>query len=157
MSWNLRWTAACNNFSRIFQSGVRRNGQVVQGYPSIIEAREEHEDDEEDEEEDRAPSVSPSSERNRAVNLRDASARSLLSGPGQRTTVQSSRSSRTKIQEITLTTLDPSNLSPRWVRSPLICLSTCVCFGHSSAQSLSCKTWSEAKVRNNICSRCLLY
>ncbi|XP_035038938.1 potassium voltage-gated channel subfamily H member 8 [Hippoglossus stenolepis] len=95
------------------QSGVRRNGQVVQGYPSIIEAQEEHEDDEEDEEEDRAPSVSPSSEQNRAVNLRDASARSLLSGPSQRTTVQSSRSSRTKIQEITLTTLDPSNLSPR--------------------------------------------
>ncbi|XP_069371907.1 voltage-gated delayed rectifier potassium channel KCNH8 isoform X2 [Paralichthys olivaceus] len=94
------------------QSGVRRNGQVVQGYPSIIEAQEEHEDNEE---EDRATSVSLSSEQNRAVNLRDASARSLLSGPSQKTTIQGSRCSLRKIQEITLTTLDPSNLSPRIV------------------------------------------
>ncbi|XP_023282428.1 potassium voltage-gated channel subfamily H member 8 [Seriola lalandi dorsalis] len=97
------------------QSGVRRNGRVVQGYTSIIEAREEHEDDEEEEEEDEAKSVSLSSERNRAVNLRDAGGKSLLSRPSQKTTGQSSRRSQKKIQEITLTTLDPSNLSPRIV------------------------------------------
>ncbi|CAB1458414.1 unnamed protein product [Pleuronectes platessa] len=116
------------------QSGVRRNGQVVQGYPSIIEAQEEHEDDEEDEEEDRAPSVSPSSERNRAVNLRDASARSLLSGPSQRTAVQSSRSLRSKIQEITLTTLDPSSLSPRPV-SPCAAVSILVIILHRASRA----------------------
>lgn len=86
---------------------------MVQSYPSINEAQEEHEDDEEEEEEDEAMSVSLSSERNRAVNLRDAGGKSLLSRPSQKTMGQSSGRSRKKIQEITLATLDPSNLSPR--------------------------------------------
>ncbi|KAM7384060.1 hypothetical protein PAMA_011419 [Pampus argenteus] len=93
-------------------SGVRRNGRVVQGYPPIIEAQEEEHEEDEDEEDD-AVSVSLSSERNRAVNLRDTEGKSPLSQPSQKTTGQSSRRSRRKVQEITLTTLDPSNLSPR--------------------------------------------
>ncbi|KAL7381896.1 hypothetical protein ABVT39_013080 [Epinephelus coioides] len=98
------------------QSGVRRNGRVVQGYPPIIETQEEHEEDEEEEEEeDEAMSVSLSSERNRAVNLGDTGGKSLQSRSSQKTAGQSSRRSRRKIQEITLTTLDPSNLSPRIV------------------------------------------
>ncbi|KAM9339876.1 voltage-gated delayed rectifier potassium channel KCNH8 [Symphorus nematophorus] len=91
------------------QSG--RNGRVVQGYPPIIEAQEEDEEEDEDE----AMSVSLSSERNQAVNLRDTGGKSPLSQPSQKTMGQSSRTSRRKIQEITLTTLDPSNLSPRIV------------------------------------------
>lgn len=86
---------------------------MVQGYPPIIETQEEHEEDEEEEEEDEAMSVSLSSERNRAVNLGDTGGKSLQSRPSQKTAGQSSRRSRRKIQEITLTTLDPSNLSPR--------------------------------------------
>ncbi|XP_039977787.1 potassium voltage-gated channel subfamily H member 8 [Xiphias gladius] len=96
------------------QSGVRKNGRVVQGYPPIIEDQEEREVNE-DEEEDEATSVSLSSERNRAVSLGDADGKSLLSQPSQKTTGQSSKRSRRKIQEITLTTLDPCNLSPRIV------------------------------------------
>ncbi|XP_045915121.1 potassium voltage-gated channel subfamily H member 8 [Micropterus dolomieu] len=93
------------------QSGVGRNGRVVQGYPTIIEAQEEHEEEEENE----AMSVSLSSERNWTENLRDAGGKSPLSRPSQKTTGQSSRRSRREIQEITFTTLDPSNLSPRIV------------------------------------------
>ncbi|XP_031709565.1 potassium voltage-gated channel subfamily H member 8 isoform X1 [Anarrhichthys ocellatus] len=105
------------------QSGVRRNGGVVQGYPRIIEVQEDNEEDEEEgeeedeeeEEEDEAMSVSVSSERKQAVNLGDTGGKSQLSRSSQKTSVQSSRRSRRKIQEITLTTLDPSNLSPRIV------------------------------------------
>ncbi|KAI3358479.1 hypothetical protein L3Q82_014899 [Scortum barcoo] len=99
-------------------SGVRRNGRVVQGYPPIIEAQRQHKEDEEEEEEeeeDEAMSVSLSSEQNRAVNPRDAGEKSPLTRPSQNTTGRSSRRSRRKIQEITLATLDPSNLSPRIV------------------------------------------
>ncbi len=85
---------------------------MVQGYPPIIEAQEENEDDEEEEEDD-AISVSLQSGRNQAGTLRDTSGTSPLSRPSQKTTGQSSRRSRRKLQEITLTTLDPSNLSPR--------------------------------------------
>ncbi|XP_059206694.1 potassium voltage-gated channel subfamily H member 8 [Centropristis striata] len=96
------------------QSGLRRNGRVIQGYPPIIEAQEEHEGDEE--EEDETMSVSLSLERNRAVNLGDTGGgKSPLSRSSQKTAGQSSRRSQRKIQEITLTTLDPSNLSPRIV------------------------------------------
>ncbi|XP_028284367.1 potassium voltage-gated channel subfamily H member 8 [Parambassis ranga] len=96
------------------QSGVRRNGQVVQGHPPLMEAQIEHEEDAEvEEEEDAAMSVSLSSEQNRAVKLRDTGGKSPLCRPSQKT--QSSSTSRRKIQEITLTTLDPSNLSPRIV------------------------------------------
>ncbi|XP_023142853.1 potassium voltage-gated channel subfamily H member 8 isoform X1 [Amphiprion ocellaris] len=96
------------------QSGVRRNGRVLQGYPPIIEAQEEHEEDEEEEERE-AMSVSVSSEQNRAVNLRDAGGKSPLCQPSQKTMAQISSRSRRKIQEISVTTLDPSNLSPRIV------------------------------------------
>lgn len=94
-----------------FQSGVRRNGRVVQGFSPITEAQEETEAD--GKEDDEATSVSLSSDRNRAVNLRDAGGTSPLGRPGQRTTGQ--MTSQRKIQEMTLTTLDPSNLSTRWV------------------------------------------
>ncbi|KAM3596518.1 uncharacterized protein V6R79_015986 [Siganus canaliculatus] len=103
------------------QAGVGRNGRVLQGYPPIIEAQEDHEEDqeeeedEEEEEEDEAMSASLSSERNRTVNLRDTGGKSPQSRPSQRSTGQSSRKSRRKIQEMTLSTLDPSNLSPRIV------------------------------------------
>lgn len=124
--WYLSWlskTLFLFFFKFNFQSGVGRNGRVVQGYPPIIEAQEEHEDDEEEEEEDdEAMSVSMSSERKPAVDLRDTGGKSPLSRPSQKTTRRSSRRSRRKIQEINPTTLDPSNLSPRWIWSPLICL-----------------------------------
>ncbi|XP_074469993.1 voltage-gated delayed rectifier potassium channel KCNH8 [Sebastes fasciatus] len=97
------------------QSGLRRNGRVVHGYPSIIETQDEDEEDEEEEEEEEDEAVSVSFERNRSVNLGDTGGKSPLSQPSQRTTGRSSRRSRRKIQEITLTTLDPSNLSPRIV------------------------------------------
>ena len=100
---------------------------MVQGYPPIIEAQEEdEEDDEEEDDEDEAMSVSLSSERNQAGHLGDTGGKSPLGRSGQKTTGRSSRRSRRKIQEITLTTLDPSNLSPRWVSPPSICLSACV-------------------------------
>ncbi|TKS88571.1 Potassium voltage-gated channel subfamily H member 8 [Collichthys lucidus] len=54
-------------------------------------------------------------ERNQTVNLRDTAGKSPLSRPSQKTAGQSSKRSQRKIQEITLTTLDPSNLSPRIV------------------------------------------
>ncbi|TNN72199.1 Potassium voltage-gated channel subfamily H member 8 [Liparis tanakae] len=109
----------------VTQSGVRRNGGVVQGYPRIIEAQEEHEedkeveeeeeDDEKEGEEEEAVSVSLSSERKRTVNLGDTGGKSQLSRSSQKTSGQSSRRSRRKIQETTVTTLDSSNLSPRIV------------------------------------------
>ncbi|XP_068603669.1 potassium voltage-gated channel subfamily H member 8 [Brachionichthys hirsutus] len=97
------------------QSGMGRNGRVVQGHPPIVEAREEHVAD--DEEEDETGTLSLLSERNRRTKLGDGDVggRLPLSQPSQKTTGQSSRGSRRKIQEITLATLDPSNLSPRVV------------------------------------------
>lgn len=92
---------------------MRRNGQVVQGYPPIIEAQKEHEEDEEEEEEDQPMSVSLSLERDQGVNLRGTSEKSPLRQPSQKTMGQSSKRSQRKIQEITLTTLDPSSLSSR--------------------------------------------
>ncbi|XP_034748600.1 potassium voltage-gated channel subfamily H member 8 [Etheostoma cragini] len=99
------------------QSGVKKNGRVVQGYPPIIEAKVEQEEDEEDEEEeekDEAMSVSLPQERNQTVNL-GTGGKSPLSRPSQKTTGQSSMRSQRKIHKITLTTLDPSNLIPRIV------------------------------------------
>ncbi|XP_034096928.1 potassium voltage-gated channel subfamily H member 8 [Gymnodraco acuticeps] len=94
------------------QTVLKRNGRVGQGFLPIIEAQEEHEEDEEVEEEDKALSVS--SERNQVVNLGDTGGKTLLSRSSQKTTEQPRRSQR-KIQGITLTTLDPSSLSPRIV------------------------------------------
>ncbi|XP_029022928.1 potassium voltage-gated channel subfamily H member 8 isoform X2 [Betta splendens] len=87
------------------QSGVRRNGQIVQGYPPIIEERKE---EEEDEEEERPVSL----EQNRGVRH---SEKSPLRRPGEKFMGQSSRRSQGKIQEMTLSTLDPSSLSSRIV------------------------------------------
>lgn len=85
---------------------------MVQGYPSITEAQEEHEEDAELEEQE-AVSVSLLSGQKRAVNLRDAGEKSPMCGPSQKSVAQNSSRSQRKIQEITLNTLDPSNLSPR--------------------------------------------
>ncbi|XP_026155967.1 potassium voltage-gated channel subfamily H member 8 [Mastacembelus armatus] len=95
------------------QSGVRRNGQVVQGYPPIVEVPEEHVKDEEEEEEDRVTSLS--SARTRAVNNRAVGGKSPMRQPNQKSMDQNARRSQRTIQEITLTTLDPSNLSSRIV------------------------------------------
>ncbi|XP_069032835.1 voltage-gated delayed rectifier potassium channel KCNH8 [Embiotoca jacksoni] len=96
------------------QSGERRNGRVFQAHPPLIEAQEEHNEDVE-EEDDEAMSVSLSLEQNQAVNLGEFGEKSPLCQPSQKTMAQSSCRSRRKIQEITVTTLDPSNLSPRIV------------------------------------------
>ncbi|XP_072226361.1 voltage-gated delayed rectifier potassium channel KCNH8 [Leuresthes tenuis] len=96
------------------QSGVRTNGRVVQGQLPLIEAQEEQ-GHSEDEEHDEAVSVSLVAEQNRAANLRDAGGKSPLCQPGHKTVTQSSSRSQRKIQEISLTTLDPFNLSPRIV------------------------------------------
>ncbi|XP_030597110.1 potassium voltage-gated channel subfamily H member 8 [Archocentrus centrarchus] len=97
------------------QSGVKRNGQLVQGYPPITEAQEEHEEEDAELEEHEAMSISLSSEQKRAANLRDAGEKSSLCGPSQKNVAQISSRSRRTIREITLNTLDPSNLSPRIV------------------------------------------
>ncbi|XP_056153960.1 potassium voltage-gated channel subfamily H member 8 [Lampris incognitus] len=105
------------------QSEVRGNGRAIQGYPSIIQRKgqeEDEEEEEEEEEEDEAVSVSSSLKRSQVVYLRDGtSGHSSLGRPGQKnkTTDQKTRGSRRKmkIQQATLTTLDPSNLSPRIV------------------------------------------
>lgn len=83
---------------------------MVQGYPPITEAQKEHK---EEEEEDQGMSVSLSLEQSRAVNLRDTSEKSPLKPLSQKTMGQNSKRSQRKIQEITLTTLDPSSLSSR--------------------------------------------
>jgi len=85
---------------------------VVQGQLPLIEAQEEQ-GHSEDEEHDEAVSVSLVAEQNRAANLRDAGGKSPLCQPGHKTVTQSSSRSQRKIQEISLTTLDPFNLSPR--------------------------------------------
>ncbi|XP_034016972.1 potassium voltage-gated channel subfamily H member 8 [Thalassophryne amazonica] len=95
------------------QSAVKRNGRVIQGYSPIVETQLGHEEGKE--EEDGPFCVSLLSERNQATNLRDISGKSPVSQPRQKTEGPSSRRSQRKIQEITLTTLDPSNLSPRIV------------------------------------------
>lgn len=126
-----RWAKVILDFNLIllfFQSEVKRNGRVVQGYPPITEAQEEHEEDAEleEQEEQEAVTVSLLSRQKRAVNLRGAGEKSPMCGPSQKSVAQNSSRSRRKIQEITLNTLDPSNLSPRWVCSPLIGLTSCL-------------------------------
>ncbi|TWW65752.1 Potassium voltage-gated channel subfamily H member 8 ELK1 [Takifugu flavidus] len=96
------------------QSGVRRNGQVVQGYPPIIEAHGLDEEKGNDE----GTSGSLSTERNRMLNLRDTDGISPLTRDSEKATTtaaQSYRRSRRKIQSVSLASLDASNLSPRTV------------------------------------------
>lgn len=95
----------------VFQSGVRRNGRVVQGYPPIIEAHEEDQ-----KENDEGVPLALSGEQNGTSKLRDTDGICPLTREGQKETKtagQSSRRSERKIQNFTLTSLDPSNLSPR--------------------------------------------
>lgn len=84
---------------------------MVQGYSPIIEAQEEDQ-----KENDEGMPVSLSTERNRTPNLRDTEGICPLTRDGQKATKtagQSSRRAERKIQNFTLTSLDPSNLSPR--------------------------------------------
>lgn len=100
-----------NHFMCAFQSGVRRNGRMVQQYPPVIEAHEE-----EQKESDEAMPVSLSTGRNRTPNLSDTDGICSLTRDGQKATKtaeQSSRRPERKIQIFPLTSLDPSNLNPR--------------------------------------------
>uniref|UniRef100_H3DK56 Potassium voltage-gated channel, subfamily H (eag-related), member 8 n=1 Tax=Tetraodon nigroviridis TaxID=99883 RepID=H3DK56_TETNG len=116
LTYNLREgqeTHVKARLSTATQSGVRRNGRVVQGYPPIIEAHEEDQ-----RENDEGMPVSLSTERNRTPNLRDTDGTCPLTRGGQKaakTPGQSSRRPGRDIQSFTLTSLDPSNLSPRVV------------------------------------------
>uniref|UniRef100_A0A3Q2QQD6 Potassium voltage-gated channel subfamily H member 8 n=1 Tax=Fundulus heteroclitus TaxID=8078 RepID=A0A3Q2QQD6_FUNHE len=125
------WLSFCLWFSRLelvvsllFQSGVRRNGRVVQGQPRVTEAQEEQDGDADEEEPDHAESVSLLTEHNRAENLRGAVGKSPLCQPRQKTIAHCLGRSQTKThQEVTPTAPDPSDLSPRWVQ--LVKLLTC--------------------------------
>lgn len=75
----------------VFQSGVRRNGRVVQGYPPIIE--------EDQKENDEGVPLALSREQTRTSNLRDTDGICPLTRDGQK--------------ETKMKTLDPSNLTPR--------------------------------------------
>lgn len=99
-------------FTYAFQSGVRRNGQVVQGYPPIIEAHGLDEEKGNDE----GTSGSLSTERNRTLNLRDADGISPLIRDSEKATTTAGQScgrSGRKMQNFSLAALDASNLSPR--------------------------------------------
>nr|XP_057903733.1 potassium voltage-gated channel subfamily H member 8 [Doryrhamphus excisus] len=91
------------------QSGVKRNGRLVQGYAPLAEAQGGHDKDKREDDD------GLSSEQNTAVNLRGTSGSSPAGQPGHRSRGQSSERSRRMSQDITLVTLDPSNLSPRIV------------------------------------------
>ncbi|KAM4550366.1 voltage-gated delayed rectifier potassium channel KCNH8 [Fundulus diaphanus] len=98
------------------QSGVRRNGRVVQGQPRVTEAQEEQDGEADEEELDHAESVSLLTEHNRAENLRGAVGKSPLCQPRQKTIAHCLGRSQTKThQEVTPTAPDPSDLSPRIV------------------------------------------
>lgn len=94
---------------------------MIQGYPSIIERKtqqEEEEEDEDEEEEDEAVSLSPSLEQNSVVYLRDGSGGKSPPGPPSQRSKNTGPSftrsrAKMKIQQMSLTTLDPSNLSLR--------------------------------------------
>lgn len=82
---------------------------MVQGYPPIIEA---HGLDEEKGNEEGASSA----ERSRTLNLGDTDGISPLTRDSEKATTtagQSSRRSGRKIQNVSLASLDASNLSPR--------------------------------------------
>ncbi|XP_071231148.1 voltage-gated delayed rectifier potassium channel KCNH8-like [Salvelinus alpinus] len=126
LTYNLREGHECHVISRLStkpldtQTEGRGNGRVIQCYPSIIENQEE------EEEEDELASVSPELVRNSVLYTREVS--SVKSPPGRagmarelhsgrEVTHQSTRKLRKKIQirQKALTTLDPSNISPRVV------------------------------------------
>ncbi|XP_070397561.1 voltage-gated delayed rectifier potassium channel KCNH8 isoform X2 [Nothobranchius furzeri] len=91
------------------QSGVRRNGRVVQGHSTNAE---EHEEDAEDDDHDETVCVSLLCNQSRPADLKGAGGKSPLDRPGQKT---SSNPSQRRVSDITPTNLDPSNLSPRIV------------------------------------------
>ncbi|XP_070995328.1 voltage-gated delayed rectifier potassium channel KCNH8-like [Oncorhynchus clarkii lewisi] len=126
LTYNLREGHECHVISRLStkpldkQTEGRGNGRVIQSYPSIIENQEE------EEEEDELASVSPELVRNSVLYTREVSSGKSPSGragmerelhSGREVTHQSTRKLREKIQirQTALTTLDPSNLSPRVV------------------------------------------
>ncbi|XP_015229610.1 PREDICTED: potassium voltage-gated channel subfamily H member 8 isoform X2 [Cyprinodon variegatus] len=97
-------------------AGGRRNGRVVQGRPTVSEAQEGHEGGTDEEEPDNTESVSLLTEHHRAENLKDAVGRSPLRPSRHKTITHcTGRSQKKQQQEVTATTLDPSNLSPRIV------------------------------------------
>lgn len=93
---------------------------MVQGQPTVAEAREEHEGDSDSDEQDNAESVSLLMEHHRPGDLRDAVGKSPLCQPRQKTVTRSLGRPQKNLQEFTPTALDPSNLSPRWVQPPLV-------------------------------------
>ncbi|XP_064841521.1 potassium voltage-gated channel subfamily H member 8-like [Oncorhynchus masou masou] len=161
LTYNLREGHECHVMSRLStkpldtQSEGRGNGRVIQCYPSIIENQVQKEEDEEDE----LVSVSPESERNIVLYPRVVSSGKSPLGragmerelhSGREVTHQNTRKLRKKIQihQTTLTTLDPSNLSPRVVdgtedsegteTSPLFSFSrACPVSGSASAPATS--------------------
>lgn len=81
--------------------------------PPSSEEQEECGDHVEEQENDPLMSVFLLLEQNEAANLRDAGGKSPVSHPSHKTMAQSFSWSGKKIQENTLTPLDPYNLSPR--------------------------------------------
>ncbi|XP_077364314.1 voltage-gated delayed rectifier potassium channel KCNH8 [Festucalex cinctus] len=91
------------------QSGVKRNGRLVQGCAPLAEAQGGHDKD------TREDDDCLSSEQNRAVTLRGAGGSSPVGQANHGSAGQSTEKSPRMSQDITLVTLDPSNLSPRIV------------------------------------------
>ncbi|KAK6324107.1 hypothetical protein J4Q44_G00064460 [Coregonus suidteri] len=129
LTYNLREGHECHVISRLStkpldtQTEGRGNGRVIQCYPSIIENQEE---EEEEEDGDVLASVSPELVRNSILYPREVSSGKSPPGragmerelhSGREVTHQSTRKLRKKIKirQTALTTLDPSNLSPRVV------------------------------------------
>ncbi|KAK6327801.1 hypothetical protein J4Q44_G00034470 [Coregonus suidteri] len=128
LTYNLREGHECHVMSRLStkpldtQTEGRGNGRVIQCYPSIIENQVQEDEDEED----KLVSVSPESERNSILYPREVSFGKSPPGragmerelhSGREVTHQNTRKLRKKIKihQTPLTTLDPSNLSPRVV------------------------------------------
>ncbi|XP_057684353.1 potassium voltage-gated channel subfamily H member 8 [Corythoichthys intestinalis] len=88
------------------QSGAKRNGRLVQGCPPVAEAQGGRDKDKR-EDDDR-----PSLEQKRVVTLKSAGG---LSPVGHGDAGMNCEKSRRTSEDITLLTLDPSNLSPRIV------------------------------------------
>ncbi|XP_017274903.1 potassium voltage-gated channel subfamily H member 8 [Kryptolebias marmoratus] len=97
------------------QSGVRRNGRLVQGQSTATEAQDGHDEEAEEDEHDEDVSVALLTEQQRAANLRNAGGTSPLCRHDQKAAAQRSSQSQREIQDVPPNTLDPSNLSPRIV------------------------------------------
>ncbi|KAM9776136.1 voltage-gated delayed rectifier potassium channel KCNH8 isoform 3-T3 [Syngnathus typhle] len=91
------------------QSGVKRNGRLVQGCAPLAETQRGHDKDV------RQDDDCPSSEQNRAVTLRAAGGSSPADRANRGSAGRNSEKSGRMSQDITLVTLDPYDLSPRVV------------------------------------------